>query len=69
MMSILIPFTGLHLYLTVKGKTSLEICAKDSRYTPSDSIKTNLKIVYGTSNVFGCFLPRIDILPYLGDHW
>ena len=62
-------FAFYHWIIIFKGRTSLEVCIEDRRYTPVDSYSTNLKIVFGTSNIFVCLMPRIAILKHHGDQW
>lgn len=65
----LVFFSIYHWYIAIKGKTSLEICWEDPRYTPSSSYSNNLEIVFGTSNIFYCLCPTISILKHRGDRW
>lgn len=66
---VLLGFAAYHWYITIKGKTSLEICFDDPRYLPHSSASMNLKIVFGTSNIFYCLMPSIDVLDNWGDQW
>jgi len=66
---VLLGFAVYHWYITIKGKTSLEICFDDPQYTPHKSIGTNLKIVFGTDNIFSCLMPSVEVLDNWGDQW
>lgn len=69
LLACLALFSAYHWYITLLGKTSLEICWEDPRYRPSSSITHNLRIVYGTSNIFKCLLPSISVLKNPGHQW
>ena len=69
MLSVLLPFTAYHWYISVKGLTSLEICRDDLNYTPSTSYSHNVKLIYGTSNIFICLLPRVNVNRLWGCYW
>jgi hypothetical protein len=62
-------FALYHWYIIFKGKTSLEICWDDPRYTASSSYSTNLKIVFGTSNLLLCLCPNVSVLRHKGNQW
>ena len=66
---VLLLFTLYHWYITLKGQTSLEICFNDPRYVPAHSLTHNLRIVYGTSNIFMCLAPSITPLDNWGHQW
>lgn len=62
-------FSTFHWFLVLKGKTTLECCLNDERYTPSKSWSENLKIVFGTSNIILIFMPNISFLKIKGYSW
>jgi hypothetical protein len=62
-------FCVYHWYLAVKGKTTLEFCFNDSRYTPDKSWINNLEIIFGTRNLFRIFLPQLTITKSKGFEW
>jgi hypothetical protein len=62
-------FNLFHWYLVFSGKTTLECCLKDPRYTPSKSCVSNIKIVFGTINPLLMFLPKFSMLKHRGFSW
>jgi hypothetical protein len=62
-------FSAYHWYIAVKGLTSLEVCWDDPRYKPSSSRSTNLRMVFGTSNLLLCLCPTINVLKNPGNQW
>ena len=69
MLCVLAPFAAYHWYITLIGRTSLEVCRDDPIYEPSSSYATNLFIVFGTRNPVVCLMPRVSVLPLWGDHY
>jgi hypothetical protein len=62
-------FSIYHWYITLRGKTSVEVCWEDPRYLPSSSLGHNLRIVYGTANILKCLCPSIAVLKNPGHQW
>ena len=69
MLGVLVPFTAYHWCISLKGVTSLEICREDPYYTPSASYAQNLRVIYGTSNIIVCLMPRVNVNELWGCHW
>jgi len=44
-------FNIFHWYLILTGKTTLECCFNDPRYTPAKSWLYNISLVFGTRNI------------------
>jgi len=62
-------FNAFHWYLVLSGKTTLECCFSDPRYTPSKNWGYNLSLVFGTHNPIFIFLPKFSIIPNKGFEW
>ena len=66
---VMLGFVMFHWYILIKGKTTLECCFDDPRYTPSNSWRDNIKIVFGTDNLALILLPSLSILKLKGYEW
>ena len=62
-------FNLFHWYLIFTGKTTLECCLNDPRYTPSRNRLVNIKLVFGTLNPLLIFLPKFTVLKHKGFEW
>jgi hypothetical protein len=62
-------FAVFHWYLVLWGKTTIEYCFTDNRYTPSESWLDNIEIVFGTRNLFLIFFPKLSVLKMKGYEW
>jgi hypothetical protein len=62
-------FNIFHWYLVFSGKTTLECCLNDPRYSPSNSCIYNLRLVFETANPFLMFFPKISVIKHKGFEW